>query len=84
MYENFSQNASIKQIKDKIAWKFWDIHIGEEDIHHQKIVRDAINNILVTHPLLKDELIEGYLYSVDAWDNFWVRSFSAAQVAVTV
>lgn len=79
MHENFAQNPHIIAIQDKVAWKFWEIHSGEVDQHHQFIVRNAINNIILAYPETAKDLINGYLESKTAWDNYWEQIFSAAK-----
>lgn len=79
MHEYFSQNIAIIEMQDDIAWKFWDIHTGEVDLHHQTIVRAAIDEVLVSEPDVAYELIEGYRESQGAWDRFWQQIFRAAR-----
>jgi hypothetical protein len=78
MHEYFSKNPAIQAIEAQIAWKFWEIHIGEVDLHHQRIVRDAIDAAMVAHPEIVNDLTQGYLESKTAWDNFWQQIFIAA------
>lgn len=78
MHEYFSQNPAIIEMQDQIAWKFWEIHIGEVDLHHQTIVRAAIDDLLVSEPDVAMDLIEGYKQSLGAWDRFWLQIFKAA------
>jgi hypothetical protein len=79
LHEYLSQNPAIIKMQDSIAWKFWEIHIGEVDQHHQRIVRAAIDDVLESDPYLADELIQGYLESQGAWDRFWQQIFNAAR-----
>lgn len=78
MHDYFSQNLNIIKLADKIDWKFWEIHIGEIDLHHQTIMRAAIDNLIVQHPEVKPDLIAGYLESKTAWDLFWQRIFQTS------
>lgn len=79
MHEYFCKNSSIIDMQDLIAWEFWEIHTGEIDLHHQKIIRAAINDILISEPEVSVDLINGYLESRNSWDNFWRQIFNAAQ-----
>jgi hypothetical protein len=79
MHAYFSQNFAIINIQNNIAWSFWDIHIGETDLHHQKIMRNAIDEILVSQPQISNDLLNGYLESKVAWDTFWAQIFKAAR-----
>src|SRR3990167_1715499 len=79
MHKYFSQNSAITHIQAQIAWTFWDIHIGEVELHHKEIVRAAINDVLATDPDVAPDLINGYLESKTAWDNFWQHIFASAR-----
>lgn len=79
MHAFFSQNLNIIAMQDRIAWTFWDIHIGEVDLHHQKIVRAAIDDALVSDPDIVTDLTNGYLESKNAWDLFWQHIFNASK-----
>ncbi len=84
MHGYFAKNPCIIERKDSIAWEFWNIHIGEVDLHHQQIVRDAINSLVAAQPEIADDLMKGYLESVTAWDNYWNRIFEVAHAQVAV
>lgn len=79
MHHYFSQNLNVLAMREQVDWRFWDIHIGEVDLHHQVIVRDAINELIVAQPVVMKDLIDGYAESKQAWDNFWLRIFNAAR-----
>jgi hypothetical protein len=79
MHEYFSKNIEILKLKDQIAWEFWNIHIGEVDLHHQIIVRTAINDLLNEQPDIISDLVNGYLESKDAWDRYWGHIFFSAK-----
>jgi hypothetical protein len=78
MHEYFSQNVAIIAMHDVVAWKFWDIHIGEIDLRHQQIMHDAINELIITQPEVINDLVNGYLESKEAWDRYWKKIFRAA------
>ena len=79
MHSYFSQNIAIIAMQKKINWAFWDIHIGETDLHHQEIVRDAIDEMLISQPQINNDLLAGYLESKTAWDNFWEQIFKTVR-----
>jgi hypothetical protein len=78
MHDYFSKNPAIVEMQGSVAWKFWEIHIGEVDLHHQTIVRAAIDHLLTSEPELSGDLIAGYKESRSAWDRFWLQIFTAA------
>ena len=78
MHEYFSKNPAIEKIKRNIEWQFWDIHIGEIDLHHQTIVKNAISEIIINYPEFTQDLFDGYLESKKAWDEFWIQIFNSA------
>jgi hypothetical protein len=79
VHEYFSKNSAIVAMQDSVAWKFWDIHTGEVDLHHQEIVRAAIDDLLVSEPEVTNDLFDGYNESRSAWDRFWLQIFQAAR-----
>jgi hypothetical protein len=79
MHEYFSQNQDIINMQAHITWKFWDIHIGEVDFHHQEIIRSAINELITLQPEVADDLIAGYQESKKSWDRYWDQIFTAAR-----
>lgn len=83
MYEYFSKNPAIIAIKDEIPWIFWEIHIGEEDLRHQEMMRDAIDELMLQQPEIIPYLTSGYLESKSAWDAFWKEIFKKAYITET-
>jgi len=79
MHYYFSKNPAITALKQQIAWKFWEIHIGEVDLHHQTIIRQAINNLITEQPETITDLSQGYLESKQAWDLYWEQIFKTAR-----
>lgn len=79
MYDFFSKNPVILERQHQIAWKFWEIHIGEIDLHHQQIIRDAINDLILSQPTSVQDLTNGYLESKGLWEQFWERIFKIAK-----
>jgi hypothetical protein len=82
MHENFTQNPYIQSIGDRVAWKFWDIHTGDVDIHHRELTRSAISELLIAQPETLRDLAGGYDQSKQAWDRFWTGIFEDAQKGV--
>ena len=78
MHENFIHNTAIQEKKNEIEWKFWDIHIGDVDIHHREQTRAAINELISSQPELIEDLAAGYRESKDAWDYFWKGIYDRA------
>jgi hypothetical protein len=79
MQENFMQNPFIRERRNGLAWKFWDIHTGDVDIHHRERTRDAINELLVTERDTIVDLASGYAEAKGAWDRFWKNIYQAAR-----
>jgi len=74
MHKYIVQNDFIKELGDDVDWHFWDFHIGEEDIAHRLLVRNAING-MVMEPKSVLELSEGYEFAKKTWDEFWVNNY---------
>lgn len=70
-HKHLVKNPYILGIKDKVDWLFWDIHIGEVDIHHGELVREAIDKMIVADPALVPPLALGYDKGKEVWDRFW-------------
>ena len=70
-HKHLMMNPYIQANKDKIDWLFWDIHIGEVDIHHGEMVREAIDKMIVADPKLIPQLVLGYDQGKQVWDTFW-------------
>lgn len=84
MYDYFTKNSSIMAIKRAIDWRFWDIHKGEIDLHHQAVVREAIDELFKESPHIIGSVLEGYLKSQIAWDAFWLQIFKSVQTSPRV
>lgn len=80
LYDYLILNSEIHAMKDKIAWEFWQIHIGEVDLHHQDIIKSALNDFMLNHPFDIKELLKGYELSRMAWDEFWKTIFAAGGI----
>ena len=79
MFEHFSQNPYIQSIQDQIDWRFWEIHTGEEDIRHREMTRATIDEYVAANPESLKDLVDGYLLSKNAWDEFWENIFANAR-----
>jgi len=77
MYEHFIQNPEIQALKPKLAWTFWNIHIGDVDIEHRERTRAAISQLIRDQPETITNLQAGYLQSKEAWDVFWKNIFKS-------
>jgi hypothetical protein len=77
MYKNLIKNKFIKEIFSSVDWKFWDLHVGEADILHRELVKQAITEIVENDPSLINDLAEGYIFAKTSWDKFWINNFEA-------
>ena len=78
MYEYITLNPYMQHNRENIDWNFWQIHIGEEDISHRLMVREAINEIINAKPSSLPDLAAGYQKAKSNWDNFWENSYKLA------
>lgn len=79
MYQRFSMNPYFAEHKGELALRFWDIHTGDEDIHHREQTRRAIDEYLLRNPDEIQDLAAGYHRSKVAWDTFWKNIFLEAR-----
>lgn len=78
MYKNLVKNPYIKDNKQNIDWEFWSFHVGEADIIHRQLVREAIDEIANSDPSCVSDLAAGYLKAKQNWDVFWTNIYKAA------
>jgi hypothetical protein len=71
MHEHFTKNPAIQGIRDQLAWKFWDIHIGEIDIAHREKLKAAIQSFVTRSPEHLQDLMQGYKDAKAIFDTFW-------------
>jgi hypothetical protein len=82
LYDAFIRNNAIQQIKAQIDWQFWDIHMGEVDLHHQELMKSTTTNLIHADPSMVPALLAGYERSQSAWQRFWDHIFTTAGVSV--
>ncbi|MBT2748701.1 MULTISPECIES: VOC family protein [unclassified Lysobacter] len=72
LYEHLVLNPYIRANKDKIAWKFWELHVGEHDIAHRENLRKLISDEVTSMDSGSVEALqEGFFDSMTAWSAFW-------------
>ncbi|MBO3461072.1 iron-containing redox enzyme family protein [Aetokthonos hydrillicola Thurmond2011] len=81
MYKNLIQNPYIQDNKANIDWEFWKFHVGEADIIHRQLVRQAINEMTDINPSCVEDLAAGYQKAKHKWDTFWNNVYTAAHIA---
>ncbi len=79
MYKNLVDNPYIQENKQKIDWEFWNFHVGEPDIVHRQIVRQAINEMLEVEPSWVEDLAWGYQKAKHKWDTFWNNAYKTVE-----
>lgn len=79
MYKYITLNPYIQSNKETIDWEFWNIHIGEEDIRHRVMVKNAINEIIQAEPSHLPDLAAGYQKAKSNWDDFWGNNYKLAE-----
>ncbi|MBE9033558.1 iron-containing redox enzyme family protein [aff. Roholtiella sp. LEGE 12411] len=80
MHKNMLNNSYIKMNDSNIDWTFWDIHVGEADIIHNQMVRQAINEMVDAVPTRINDLAAGYHKAKQSWDIFWNNIYNSALV----
>lgn len=71
MHSHFTKNPAIHELKDRIAWKFWDIHTGDIDIAHREKLKASLQSFVVRHPEHLKDLVQGYKDAKEIFDTFW-------------
>ena len=78
MYKYITLNPYLQSNKETIDWEFWQIHVGEEDIRHRLMVRNAINEIIQAEPSQIQDLAAGYQKAKSNLDEFWDNNYQLA------
>ncbi len=84
MHKNLIQNPYIKENKANIDWEFWKFHVGEADIIHRQLVRQAISEMADADPSCVENLAGGYQKAKHNWDRFWSNTYRAATMTESV
>ena len=69
------KNQFIQNHLAEIDFTFWDYHIGDADIEHRRIVRQAINRMVGLNPVDVENLTNGYKLGKSTWDEFWINNY---------
>jgi hypothetical protein len=77
MHKNFMNNPYVKDKLPGIDMLFWDIHAGEEDIHHREMMRESLTLMMRENPSAVEEMATGYLKAKKNFDQFWDNIFTA-------
>ncbi|WP_375414271.1 iron-containing redox enzyme family protein [uncultured Bradyrhizobium sp.] len=84
LHAHLIDNPFIREHKDKIDWRFWDLHVGEHDIEHREKTRALINTEVVARGGTGlEKLGLGYEYSMESWRQFWINIFAIAEPAIS-
>lgn len=78
MHKNLIKNPYIEKNKKNIDWEFWQFHVGEADIIHRQMVRQAINEMVDAEPSCVEDLASGYQKAKQNWDRFWSNVYRSA------
>lgn len=76
MHSHFTKNPSVKAIRDKVEWTFWDIHTGEVDIAHREKLKQALGDFVRHRPEELLDLVSGYKDAKRIFDRFWENIYS--------
>lgn len=80
LYEHLIKNPYIIENKEKIDWRFWDLHCGDHDIEHRIKTRRLIHEeIVMSDNGALAELGRGYSDSMQSWQSFWANVFDSVQ-----
>jgi Iron-containing redox enzyme len=83
MHQNLVQNKWIKQRSADIDWQFWNFHIGEADVAHRILVRQAITKMPLEATEIQD-LVEGYKVGKATWDEFWTNNYQDTEIETQI
>jgi len=84
LYSRFIHNPFIQENRDKVDWRFWEIHVGPVDVHHREETRALLNEMILHTPELSRQISDGFDASLKTWDQFWGNIVEAAKPSCAV
>lgn len=79
LHRQLRQNPYCQTNNDAIDWQFWDVHAGEPDLAHNRMIRGGVNEFLERHPESLPTLIEGYQRSKTMLLEFFGNIYDTAR-----
>ncbi|NKN35182.1 iron-containing redox enzyme family protein [Agrobacterium sp. a22-2] len=77
LHKSLMQNPYIQENRERIDWRFWDMHVGDHDIEHREKTRALIDSEVVARGGVGlQELGQGYDHSMSQWKEFWSNIFA--------
>lgn len=77
LHKSLMQNPYIQENRQRIDWRFWDMHVGDHDIEHREKTRALIDSEVVARGGVGlQELGQGYDHSMSQWKEFWSNIFA--------
>jgi len=78
MHVHLRKHPLIRERESRIDWRFWDLHAGEADAAHNRLLRAAVAELLLDgdHPDAVAEVAAGYDFGTQVWDEFWATLYA--------
>lgn len=64
-------NPQIAARKGSIDWTFWDVHLGEVEGDHDRLLRACVTAMLEASPESGPEVAAGFRHGTESWLRFW-------------
>jgi hypothetical protein len=71
MERHFAGNPWVVAHRPTIDWTFWDLHLGEVDEHHERMLRDVVNGLIEGSPADEEAVAAGFRHANESWTRFW-------------
>jgi hypothetical protein len=78
LHSHLVHNPFVKEHREQVDWRFWDIHVGPVDVHHREETRALLNQLILNTPELSQQISDGFQASIETWDQFWTNIAEAA------
>lgn len=79
LHRQLRKNPYCRDHEAEIDWEFWDVHAGEPDLEHNRMVKRGIDQFLDEHPESLPILVAGYHRSKSMLLEFFGNIYDTAR-----
>jgi hypothetical protein len=81
LHRQLVKNPYCRESREALDWEFWDVHAGEPDLEHNRMVKQGINEFIGEHPDTLPVLVSGYHQSKKMLLEFFGNIYDTARRA---
>jgi hypothetical protein len=79
LHRQLVKNPYCRECRASLDWEFWDVHAGEPDLEHNRMVKRGINEFVADHPDSLPVLVNGYHQSKKMLLEFFGNIYDTAR-----